>query len=221
MTSDTPTKDEKIDELRTEITRLSEIIKRNEELIKTNKESIQTNDESIKHLLKQNNEILLKGILKKLMEVNKKTQTEDPYDTLTKWSHDAITQIKKDVSNSIQDDKSSNEKKAQKQSDNVDKLLNKVVGLMEKIKKDDQDLKYENPFYPPSKVFSWSKKKRSARNSLSLFMAGVGLIVLSSGIWEASGDILSIQGRIIIGAIMIAMTAWLERRKVFALFGQE
>jgi len=237
MNSNTPTKDEIIDELRNEITRLSELIQRNEELIKTNKElikinkesiqtneeSIQTNEESIKQLLKQNNELLLKDILKKLMAVNEKNQIEDPYDTLTKWSRDAITQIKRDVSNSIQDNDKSKEKKAQKQADDVDKLLNKVVGLLEKIKQDDLLIKNDNPFYPPSKLLSWSwrKKQRSARNSISLLMAGIGLIVLSSGVWEASGDILSIQGRLIIGAIMIAMTAWLERRKVFALFGQE
>lgn len=163
----------------------------------------------------------LSEILKQIQSSNKRSQLNDPYEKLTKWSHDAINQIKKDISDSIQSNDSKKEKKSQKQADNVDKLLNKVVGLIEEIKRDDMLIKNDNPFYPPTKIFSLRRKQRSARNSLSLLMAGTGLLILSSGVWDAAGDFLSIQGRLIIGTIIVAMTAWLERRKVFALFGQE
>ncbi|QLH02677.1 hypothetical protein C5F47_03425 [Nitrosopumilus cobalaminigenes] len=196
-----------IDELHEEILRLHEIVK--------------TNQESIKKIVESNNALLTKDLLAKLESLNNKKKTYDPYDQLTEWSHNAINQIKKDISESIENNDAKKEKKAQRQADNVDKLLNKVVGLIEKIKKDDLLIEKDNPFYPPSKTFSLRRKYRGARNSLSLLMAGIGLIVLSSGVWEASGELLSIQGRLILGILMVSMTAWLERRKVFALFGQE
>jgi len=182
---------------------------------------IQIDKDLFKTILEQNNKNLVESILNEINSLYEKQTFPDPYEKLTRWSHDALSQIKKDISESIENNDVKREIKSQTQADNVDKLLNKVVGLIEKIKKDDLLIQNDNPFYPPTKTFSLRRKYRGARNSLSLLMAGIGLVVLSSGIWEATGELLSIQGRIILGTIMIAMTAWLERRKVFALFGQE
>lgn len=198
-----------------------EKIKDLEEEIKKLHELINENNEIFKNILKENNEILTKEFVKKFIDINEQRISEDPYEKLTKWSQDAMNQIKKNIAESIENNNSKQEKRSQKQADNVDKLLNKVVGLIEKIKKDDVQIHDDNPFYPTTKPFSLIKKYRSARNSISLLMAGIGLVVLSSGIWESAGELMSIQGRLIIGTIMVAMTAWLERRKVFALFGQE
>lgn len=63
--------------------------------------------------------------------------------------------------------------------------------------------------------------KRGARNWLGLLITGVGIVLFWRGIWDGSPYFLSIQGSLIVGGVILILMAWLEKRRIFSLFGQE
>ena len=148
-----------------------------------------------------------------------------PYDKLTEWSEDAMTRIKKDIAKAIEEDDDKMEKNARKKAREIDKMIDNVVGLIEHIKEEDsKEKEFTNPLYPKRKIpiiDRFRGQGRGTRNWLGLLLTGIGLTILGSGVWGASEEFFSIQGSIVIGLIILLLTAWLERRRVFALFGQE
>jgi hypothetical protein len=187
----------------------------------------------ISKIIKEELDNLKKEIIKdfsdKVESILESQTQSDPYKKLTKYSQEAMNQVKKDLTNAMEAGNEREIAEAKKKADKIDNMIDEVVHLIEKIKKDEEGrIEFDNPLYPTKRLYRffpavlrWKSHERGARNWLGFLVTGTGLIIMSRGIWDASGELLSIQGSIIIGAIMVALMAWLERKKIFEVFGQE
>ena len=196
---------------------------------KQNKEEQLDNDtvNQIKEIMKEE---INKAKLEILEEIRTDEHKKDPYKKLEEWNKDAMERIKKELTESVEKGDTRQQKRLEKNAEKMDIMVNKLIGLVEKIKEaEKREDDSSNPLYQ-SKGNWWvlklnrlikRKHDRSTRNWLGLLFTGLGLLIISSGIWNASEEIFSIQGSILLGAIILGLMAWLERRKVFAVFGQE
>jgi hypothetical protein len=173
-------------------------------------------------------------IVEKFNPLLEEYEVTPPYEKLADWSQGAINQIKKDIAIAIEESDDKKEKKARKKAQQIDKMINEVIRLTEKIREEEsQEKQFSNPLYPKPTIAKipligkipisgkFRGHGRGTINWLGLLLTGMGLGILGSGVWSATEHLFSIQGSIIIGLIIILLTAWLARRKVFALFGQE
>ena len=167
-----------------------------------------------------------------ISEIAEKTESQDdvdPYANLSVITQEAMNQVKRELANALQRGKKDEIDDARKKQNDVEKALTKIQEIVEQIKSQEENsIQYENPLYPKSRLhqlFPWihhsKSHKRSSRNWLSLLLAGVGLGLIFNGISEAASALQSIQGSLIMGTLILALLAWLEKRKVFALLGQE
>lgn len=153
----------------------------------------------------------------------------DPYKKLTKYSYDALNQVKKDLIKALETGNRFDIAAANKKTVEIAKMVNDVIRMIERIKKQDEGkVEINNPIYPAKKLWRYfpatlrlNLHSRGATNWLGFLITGVGVLIFSRGIWDATSELFSIQGSLIIGAVIIVLMAWLERKKVFAVFGQE
>jgi len=156
----------------------------------------------------------------------------NPYRTLEKWNKDAVEKIKKDFTDALGKKKRSVnfQNKLRAKSYNIDKMVDEVIGLIEEIREEERKkgTNLDNPL-TESKIFRylpWLKNftkraDRKSNNWLGLLFVGIGLTFIARGFWDASEEMFSIQGSIITGAFTLSLLAWMERRRIFSLFGQE
>ena len=165
-------------------------------------------------------------------EITKKMESQkdmDPYANLSVITQEAMNQVKRELANALQRGNQKEIDNARKKQEDIQKALTKIAQIVEQIKGEEENsIQYENPLYPKKRlhqVFPWvyyrKSHKRSSRNWVALLFAGVGLGLIFTGIGEASLALQSIQGSLIMGTIILALLAWLERKKVFSLLGQE
>lgn len=153
----------------------------------------------------------------------------DPYKKLTKYSYEALNQVKKDLVKAVGANKEFDKNEANKKTAEITKMVNDVIKQIEKIKKQNEErIEINNPLYPTKKLGRYFPAalrvwlhSRGATNWLGFLLTGVGVLIFSRGIWDASAELFSIQGSLIIGATIIVLMAWLERKKIFAVFGQD
>lgn len=176
-----------------------------------------------------------KEIIDRLDKIESISESEDdengvdPYKKLTKYSYEALNQVKKDLTKALEADNKFEIKEANKKTAEITKMVNDVIKMIEKIKKQNEErIEINNPLYPPKKLGRYfpavlrpKLHSRGATNWLGFLLTGVGVLIFSRGIWDASETLFSIQGSLIIGATIIGLMAWLERKKIFAVFGQE
>lgn len=171
-------------------------------------------------------EEIIEELSEKIESILASQDEPDPYKKLEAYSREAMIYVEDELARAL---KSGNKKeiaKIKKKADKIDKMVDEMVKVIEKIKKDDHsNIEFENPLYPakwPGRstpaIFRWKNYNRGARNWLGFLVTGVGLIILGRGIWDASAELFTIQGSIVIGAIMMGLMAWLERRKLFDVF---
>jgi len=152
----------------------------------------------------------------------------DPYGKLTKYSYEAINQIKKDMINALTKGSKSSIEEANERAHQITKMVNDVIKIIEKMKKQDEErIEINNPLYPHKKILGkipgtlrLNLHSRGATKWLGFLLTGVGVLIFSRGIWDATETLFSIQGSLIIGAAIIILMAWLERKKIFAVFGE-
>ncbi|RJQ23089.1 hypothetical protein C4565_11040 [Candidatus Parcubacteria bacterium] len=152
----------------------------------------------------------------------------DPYGKLTKYSYEAINQIKKDMINALAKGSKSSMEEANERARQITKMVNDVIKIIEKMKKRDEErIEITNPLYPHKKILGkipgtlrLNLHSRGATKWLGFLLTGVGVLIFSRGIWDATEVLFSIQGSLIIGAAIIILMAWLERKKIFAVFGE-
>lgn len=202
-------------------------------------ENKKSNDEILENIRKVLKEELLEIINEELREIIKqelkialgKEPIQNPYEILQEWNKKAAEEIKIDLARMIEkNDAGKVELKFKKESERLNKKIDEIIGKVEDLREEERKkgLNLANPLNE-SKIFSylpWLKNftKRATRESnnwLGLLFAGVGVTFIGRGVWDASEELFSIQGSIIIGSFILGLVAWLERRKIFALFGQE
>jgi len=153
----------------------------------------------------------------------------DPYKKLAKYSYEALNQVKKDKVRAMQLGRNKSDiKDADTKTSEIIKMVSDVIKNIEKIKKQDEErIEINNPLYLRKKLLRYlpgtlrlNLHARGATKWAGFLLTGVGVIILSRGIWDASETLFSIQGSIIIGAAIIILMAWLERKKIFAVFGE-
>jgi len=101
-----------------------------------------------------------------------------------------------------------------------------IAIAIEKMKQAEEDTAVvRNPIY---RYLPWNlgrriimTHKRGARNWLGLLITGAGIVLFWRGIWDGSPYFLSIQGSLIVGGVILILMAWLEKRRIFSIFGQE
>jgi len=173
-----------------------------------------------------------KEIIDRLDKIESISESEDdvePYKKLAKYSNEALNQVKKDLMKALEAGNEFDKNEANKKTAEITKMVNDVIKKIEKIKKQNEErIEINNPLYPPKKLWRYfpatlrpNLHSRGATNWLGFLLTGVGVLIFSRGIWDASAELFSIQGSLIIGATIIILMAWLERKKIFAVFGQE
>jgi hypothetical protein len=192
------------------------------------KNEIKKSQDEIKGVVKRSQDEIIEKLSEKIKPILQDYEIAPPYETLTKWSGDAINQIKKDIAKAIQENNPKQEEIAKRKAKKIDKMVDEVINLTEKIRNDEiKNKEFLNPLYPNKRILKipiiarLRGHGRGTRNWLGLLLTGTGLGILGSGVWGATEIFFSVQGSIVIGLIILLLTAWLARRKVFALFGQE
>lgn len=158
-----------------------------------------------------------------------KSQDVEPYANLSIITQQAMNQVKRELADALQRGNQVAINNARKKQEDIQKTLKNIQKYVEQIKGEEENsVQFENPLYPKKRlyqIFPWlyyrKSHKRSSRNWLALLFAGVGLGLIFTGIGEASLALQSTQGSLIMGTIILALLAWLEKRKVFSLLGQE
>lgn len=188
--------------------------------------------EEISKILETKLEGLKKEIVKEIIKEISKIEPQDevtPLANLKKIFAEAEKQVTKQLALAYQlgDPKKIEEAK---------KMQEKILVRLDEISKDIRQIneefetaaEIENPIIPKKWYHRWfpwllygKGSVRSERNWIALLFAGVGLGLIFNGISEASSALQSIQGSLILGAIILALLAWLEKRRVFSLLGQE
>ena len=187
--------------------------------------------------LKDEIEQILKAGLNELKneivdEIKKKIESQekvDPYAKLSIMTQEAMNQVRRELANALERGDYDEIENARNKQNDVEKTLSKIDEMIKQIKGEEENsVQYENPLYPKKRLeqffpfLSYRKShQRSSRSWVALLFAGVGLGLIFTGITEASLALQSIQGSLIMGTIILALLAWLERKKVFSLLGQE
>ena len=179
-------------------------------------------------------------------ELSEEEQVErKPYLHLSKLYSNALRDIVKDIEKiMLQENKGSiiDIPTKIKIRGKVDDSLNQIVQGMDevlratyKIRDDEiKEKEFRNPLYFKiqrpnienlrerffNKLFYLRIKKGNTSNWLSLLIAGIGLITLWNGIEETIVYRLSAQGMIVLGISTLGLIAWLQRQKVFQIFGE-
>lgn len=172
---------------------------------------------------------IIDELSKKIDSILDSRDESDPYNKLEKYSREAMTFVEDELTRALKTGDPKKINKIKKKADKIDKMVDEIVQVIEKIKKEDHsNIEFENPLYPATwpgrstpAIFRWKNYNRGARNWLGFLVTGIGLIILSRGIWDGAAELFSIQGSIIVGGIMMALMAWLERRKLFDVFAGE
>ena len=152
----------------------------------------------------------------------------DPYKKLTKYSYEALNQVKKDLVRALERGSKFDINEANNKTAKITETVNDVIKIIENTKKRDEErIEINNPLYPNKKLWRYlpaalrlKLHSRGTTKWLGFLLTGVGVIIFSRGIWDASEALFSIQGSLIIGATIIILMAWLERKKIFAAFGE-
>ena len=152
----------------------------------------------------------------------------DPYKKLTKYSYEALNQAKKDFVRAFWSGNKAGMRYAETKTAEINEMVKDVIKIIEKTKKEDEKkIEINNPLYPRKKIaryipdiFHPRLHARGATKWAGFLLTGVGVLIFSRGIWDASETLFSIQGSIIIGVAIIILMAWLERKKIFAVFGE-
>ena len=152
----------------------------------------------------------------------------DPYKKLAKYSYEALNQVKRDLTNALEKGNELDINEADDKTKAIIKMVDDVIKSLIKIKKQDEKrIAISNPLYPYKKLLHFlpgtlrlNLHSRGAIKWVGFLLTGVGVVIFSRGIWDAADTIFSIQGSLIIGAAIIILMAWLERKKLFAVFGE-
>lgn len=150
----------------------------------------------------------------------------EPYKRLRKYSYEAMNQIKKELTKALEKGNKNEINQAAEKAKEIIKITEDVIKQIEKIKEQDEKrIEVDNPLYPPKKLLGYlpatfrpKLHSRGATKWLGFLLTGVGVVIFSRGVWEGAGEVFSIQGSLIIGAAIIILMAWLERKKIFSVF---